>query len=147
MFYAYVEYIIYITDISHGVVIQSIQIEHLIESLSRFHEVVNRLFPHLTSTIPSPENINVQNLEKTNWTSDACNSAQKSRRRGNKRLVGGGHIQDFHNHLHNVYLGKATERSLGRHLTIIFQDSLDKVDTSLKVRTTHVQFVQAYNKE
>ena len=49
--------------------------------------------------------------------------------------------------MRNIYIGKAAERSLGRHLTSILKSSLDEIDPSLRVRTPHVQFARAYDKE
>ena len=111
------------------------------------HSVVDRLCPQLKNSIPHPDGIDIKKFAKTIWTTDGCNAARKSRRVANERVGGGSSTQDCHNHMRNIYLGKAAERSLGRHLTSILKSSLDEIDPSLRVPTPHVQFARAYDKE
>jgi hypothetical protein len=54
--------------------------------------------------------------------------------------------QDCHHHLPNVW-AKAVKIELSKYLTVMLRDSLDRIDSSLRVSAMFTPLARAYDKE
>ena len=117
------------------------------QRLKRLHEVVNREFPNLDFSLPSPESIDISKLGHGGAiTTDTCNSAQKTRRILVDNVGGRVHEMDCMHHLRNVWFN-GVEKALTQHLNDYLRDSLDNIDSSLRVSSSMSALIRAFDKE
>ena len=101
--------------------------------------------PDLLELVPSPDGIDPdKKLPNSVWTTDTCNAASKFQNIACETYAGG-LKQDCHNHLRNVWVG-GLELELSSYLSTILRDSLDKIDSNLRVKTLFSAFARAYDK-
>jgi hypothetical protein len=108
---------------------------------------VERSCPDLLVQIPHPSSINRNKLKDTVFMGDTWATQQKSKRL--KILAVGGKEKnqlDCHHHIRNLYLGKEVEHAMASHLTALLCDSLNEIDTTLRVATPHGAIARAFDK-
>ena len=101
--------------------------------------------PDLLELVPSPDGIDPdKKLPNSVWTTDTCNAASKFQNIACETYAGG-LKQDCHNHLRNVWVG-GLELELSSYLSTVLRESLDRIDSTLRVKTLFSAFARAYDK-
>jgi hypothetical protein len=121
-----------------------LQLDQLKHRLTRVQECIGDEFLYL---LPTEDGISIDKLGQLGTiTTDTCNNAQKQRKLLSQKIQGKVIEQDCHHHLRNVW-AKAVEINQSKFLTVVLRDSLDKIDSSLRVSTMFTSFARAYDKE
>ena len=110
-------------------------------------EVLLRDNPEHVNDCPSPDSIDNSKAAQVALVTDNCSTARKVKRGMNTRLGGECFEIDCHNHLRNTYLCNSVEKALSKFLTVELKESLDKIDSRLRVTTLWLAFARAYDKE
>ena len=123
------------------------QINSLKNRLTCLREVMDELYPEDDNSdlVPSPDAIDIAKLEDGVITTDTCNSAQKFRRLIIEQIPGA-YEYDCMNHLRNVWFGNM-EKALTKSLNTLLRDSLDEIDSKLRVSASISAIVRAIDKE
>ena len=120
------------------------QLDQLKHRLTRVRECIGDDNLHL---LPTEDGINIDKLGQLGTiTTDTCNNAQKQRQLLSQNIEGEVIEQDCRHHLRNVW-AKAVEIELSKYLTVMLKDTLDRIDSSLRVSTMFTPFARAYDKE
>lgn len=109
------------------------------------HKVVERKSPQLIHLLPSAEEVIISKLDVTLFTTDNCNTAQKSKKIFAHEAGGITYGQACHHHLRNMWL-KGLEKDLTNQLNVILCDSLDEIPPKLRVATSFSAMCRTYDK-
>ena len=123
------------------------KIQTLKGRLTRLREVVHELCPHELEHLPLESEVDISKLGHGGViTTDTCNAAQKSRRILVERIGGDTHEMDCMHHLRNVWFG-GIEKALTTYLNALLKDSLENIDSHLRVSTSMSALIRAFDKE
>jgi hypothetical protein len=122
------------------------KVNSLKNRLQRLLEVVQRDYPDLIGTLPSPDGINIQKLGENGLImTDSCNAAQKARRLMQHMIQGTTVAIDCHHHLQNVWI-KALEKAISSSLRDILYDCLEKIPHELRATCVFSAIAWAWDK-
>ena len=113
------------------------------------HEVIARDCPTCNYLLPMAESIDFSKIgEGEVLTTNTCNSALKTRRILVETVGIGQEVyeMDYMHHLRNVWF-KGVEKAITSHLNICLKDSLDTIDSSLRVSTSMTALTRVFDKE
>ena len=123
------------------------KINSLKKRLTRLQEVVLRDCPQHIDFIPTPKGISINKLGSGGAVvTDTCNSVQKLRHILVNRVGEGIHEMDCMHHLRNVWIG-GMEKRLTTFLNTFLKDSLDNIDSFLRVSGSMMGLIRAFDKE
>lgn len=124
------------------------QFDLLKHRLRRAREVLKERSPAFVDYLVDPDTINPEEcMKETMLTSDSCSTALKERRLFMGRIGGDLVLEmDCHNHMRNIFVAKTVTEILGSYLNRLLNDSLSKIDPTLRVTASHLPFARAYEK-
>ena len=134
------------------------QLHSLKPKLTELYERVEKECEEHLGEIPHPREFDVLNkLGETVWTSDCCHTATATRnsldekvptrKTLEEKVSGTNGKMDCHLHMRNTSFCNPTEKALSADLRNLLRDSLDDIDSRLRVGTPHTAFARSYDKE